>query len=191
MPAHWKKKYLSFEWIEKSAVKAPFEKRTYHESVERKSGLAYGPLGERSPAGDKQLVGILDHMNFLDVRGIVEEIVAVKGPLIESGGIMIVDRTVIEQERRPAQAMEYNAVLSRHSPPGGRADGDQAGRVPFVRRRLAVEPVDGGMDHLPSVDDDRRNGRAAVFARKHAHIPEVSQKRLFTEAQRGSENEFG
>ena len=53
-----------------------------------------------------------------------------------------------------------------------------------------MEAVDRGMDHLPPRDRDRPAGLAAISARKDPHVPQVRQKRLLAEAQRGGEDEL-
>ena len=130
-------------------------------------------------------------MHALDAAGIVEQIVAIERPLIEGRGIVRADRSVIEQERRPAQAVQHNPVFARHAPPRRRRDRHQAGGIPFIGQGFAVEAVDGGKDHLPPGNGKRRGAAAAPLGRHRIHGAQMGEKRLFAKAQGRRQHEFG
>src|SRR5271156_1844653 len=112
MPTYRQEEKLSFKRIEKSAVKALLEEIARQESVERKSGPCELMFSERPPACNKQFVGILDSMDLRHVFGVVEQIVAIECPLIEGGSVVVRDRAIVEQQRRPTQAMQHDAIFS-------------------------------------------------------------------------------
>src|ERR1700728_3949768 len=107
MPAYRQEKQLSFERIEKPAVKTLLEKMTSQELFKRKPCFRDRPFGERSPTGEEQLIGILYDVHFAHRFRIVEQIVAIERPLIESRGVVVVYRAVIEQERCPTQTVQH------------------------------------------------------------------------------------
>src|SRR5215831_10626487 len=102
MPAHWLEEELTLQRIEKIAMEAALKKISSNQFFKREPVFRDWAIRERSPARKEYLIGVLNDVNLLYLPGVVEEIVAVERPLIEGRDVVIVDSSVIQQQRSPA-----------------------------------------------------------------------------------------
>ena len=191
MPAHRLKEELSLQRIEKVAVEAASKKVSSNQIFKRNTVSRDWTIGERGPTRQEYLIGVLNNVNFLHLSSVVEEIVAIERPLIEGRDIMIADSSVIQQQRRPAQAMKNNAILAGNPPPSCGTNYQYPRSHPIRRPKFAMEPVDGRMDHLTAKDDERQSGFSAILVGQQALLVEMSQKWFLPETQSGCQHELG